>query len=327
MVFRKKAGTGLEAAVLLLLFQFWSGLALADTPRCLLLFSYHEGYEWNDGIDRGATQVLSGQCEIQRFFLDSKRNKSPQWIESKAQEALALIESWKPDVVIAADDNASKYVVEPHLKGGKIPVLFCGVNWEAARYGFPASNVTGMVEVSAIVPLIKIGLQVLAGKRVEAHFLAANVVTEQKEFTRFEREFAQRGITLQPHLVENFEQWKQAYRQIQQPHAIVVMSNNAGVRDWDQRAAERWAGEYSQSFTITPNPWMSALSHLTMGKVADEQGSWAAQKALEIVEGKDVGSIPMTTNKLWKLDANRKLLNQGRFQLPGWVEKRLQRQK
>ncbi len=325
--FKSMVKRGQVAVLGLMLLQIWSGIAQADDPRCLLLYSYHPGYEWNDGIDRGATQVLEGECEIRRFFLDSKRNKSPEWIEQKAAEAVALIESWKPDVVIAADDNASKYVVVPYLKGGDLPILFCGVNWEAKRYGFPASNVTGMVEVSPIIPLIKVGIQVAAGRKTEAHFIAADVVTEQKEFTRFEREFAQRGIKLIPHLVEDFEQWKSAYRKAQHPREVLVLSNNAGIRNWDQRAAERWVQRHSRVFTVTVNPWMSRLSHITMGKVAEEQGIWSGQKALDILRGEDIRSIAMTTNKQWKLDANRQLLEKNGFRLPGWVEKRLKRQK
>lgn len=315
------------AALGLLLMSLLSGLAQAADPRCLLLYSYHTGYEWNDGIDRGATQVLDGECEIKRFFLDSKRNKSPEWIQQKAVEVVALIESWKPDVLIAADDNASKYVVEPYLKGGELPVLFCGINWEAKRYGFPASNVTGMVEVSPIIPLIKVGIQVVASRKREAHFLAADVVTEQKEFVRFEREFAQRGIKLIPHLVEDFEQWKAAYREAQHPGELLVLSNNAGIQNWDQKAAERWVKLHGTTFTVTVNPWMSELSHITMGKVAEEQGIWAGQKALTVLKGGDIRSIAMTTNKQWKLSVNRALLEKHGFRLPGWVEKRLKRQK
>lgn len=313
--------------VTLLLFSLTVTESFAADERCLLLYSYHQGYEWNDGIDRGATGVLKGECEIRRFFLDSKRNKSPEFIQNKAEEARALIESWKPNVVIAADDNASKYVVVPYLKGGETPVLFCGVNWEAKRYGFPASNVTGMVEVSPIVPLIKVGLQMVMGRKVKAHFIAADVVTEHKEFIRFEREFAQRGVEIVPHFVENFEQWKAAYQASQQSNALLVLSNNAGVRQWDQPAAERWVEQNSRVFSISANPWMSQLAHITMGKVADEQGAWAAQKALAILEGAEVSSIAMTTNKQWKLQVNRPLLENNRFKLPGWIEKRLKRMK
>ncbi len=321
----QKTGAVWSGVAVLLLLQWWSGSLHAADGRCLLLYSYHSGYEWNDGIDRGATEVLTGKCEIRRFFLDSKRKREPEEIRQKAREALELIESWQPDVVIAADDNASQYVVEPHLKGGKIPVLFCGINWEAKRYGYPASNITGMVEVSAIVPLMKLGLQMVSGRHVKAHFLAADVVTERKEFDRFEREFAQRGVKLKPHFVETFEQWKAAYREIQQPGALLVLSNHAGIRQWDQAAAERWVAQHSEAFTFSPNPWMSTLSHVTMGKVAEEQGEWAAQKALAILRGTDVGSIPMTTNKLWKLDVNRALLEKNGFRLPLWIEKRLKR--
>lgn len=166
----------MRRAWLLMLLPLWMGEATAATEKCLLLYSYHPGYEWNDGIDRGATEALQG------------------------------------------------------------------------------------------------------------------------------------GVTLQPHFVETFDEWKQAYRKVQERNVLLVLSNNAGVSHWDQQKAEQWVKQHSQSFALTTNPWMSQLSHITMGKVAEEQGAWAGQKALAILQGADIGSIAMTTNKQWKLTINESLL-------------------
>ncbi len=67
-----------------------------------------------------------------------------------------MIDSWQPDVVIASDDNASKYLIAPYYKGGDLPFVFCGLNWDASVYGFPAKNVTGMVEVAQIPQLLEV---------------------------------------------------------------------------------------------------------------------------------------------------------------------------
>ena len=79
--------------------------------------------------------------------MDTKRNKSDEYKIAVGREARDLILSWQPDVVITADDNAAKYLIQPYFKDSATPFVFCGVNWTAEEYGFPYSNVTGIVEV------------------------------------------------------------------------------------------------------------------------------------------------------------------------------------
>jgi hypothetical protein len=41
------------------------------------------------------------------------------------------------------------------LKDKALPVVFCGINWDATAYGFPCSNITGMLEVSPANSLLE----------------------------------------------------------------------------------------------------------------------------------------------------------------------------
>ena len=115
--------------------------------KVLFVDSYHEGYAWGDGIISGIKTVLEGSgVELKIFRMDTKRNGEKAFKESAALKAKAEIEDFKPDVVIAGDDNASKYLVVPYYKDASLPFIFCGVNWDATGYGFPFKNVTGMLE-------------------------------------------------------------------------------------------------------------------------------------------------------------------------------------
>ncbi|MFM1892820.1 MAG: hypothetical protein RLZ44_1897, partial [Pseudomonadota bacterium] len=58
-------------AVLLLTLGAWSGAAWS--ARCLYISSYHQGYAWSDGVERGLRQGLEGQCELRQFDMDTKR--------------------------------------------------------------------------------------------------------------------------------------------------------------------------------------------------------------------------------------------------------------
>src|SRR2546425_1243833 len=118
----------------------------AWAAKCLFVSSYHQGYEWSDGVERGVRSVLEGRCELKQFNMDAKRLKDPKDLEQKALEAKALIAAWQPDIVLTADDEAAKYLIMKFYKDHIIPFVFCGINWTVEEYGFPYRNATGMVE-------------------------------------------------------------------------------------------------------------------------------------------------------------------------------------
>ena len=62
----------------------------APPPRCLYVSSYHSGYEWNDGIERGMDAVLQGKCELKKFYMDGKRHLDETFAKTKAREAKEL---------------------------------------------------------------------------------------------------------------------------------------------------------------------------------------------------------------------------------------------
>ncbi len=80
-------------------------------------------------------------------------------------------------MVIACDDAAQKYVVSPYLREKEIPVVFCGVNWDASEYGYPASNITGMIEEEPIGRLIDLLQQFAKGRRLG--YIAGNTLTQK----------------------------------------------------------------------------------------------------------------------------------------------------
>ena len=116
--------------------------------RFLFIDSYPQGYAWSDGITDGIKEVLNGQdVELKIHRMDTKRNPSDNFKVRAAASAKAVIEGFAPDVVIASDDNASKYLIMKYCKDARTPFVFCEVNYTADAHGFPYSNVTGMLEV------------------------------------------------------------------------------------------------------------------------------------------------------------------------------------
>ena len=97
--------------------------AAADEAKCLFVSSYHQGYAWSDGVERGLRKTLEGGCQLRQFDMDTKRKKSVEDKKAAANEAKALIESWQPDIVITADDNAAKFLIQPYFKDKDLPFV------------------------------------------------------------------------------------------------------------------------------------------------------------------------------------------------------------
>ncbi|MFP4473695.1 MAG: ABC transporter substrate-binding protein [Candidatus Omnitrophota bacterium] len=95
----------------------------------------------------GVQDALEGRpVELRIFYLDTKRNTSQDWKVKKAREAWQVIDSWQPDAVVTADDNA-QILVTQHYAGEPGPYfVFCGVNGKPEAYNIIAPNVTGVLE-------------------------------------------------------------------------------------------------------------------------------------------------------------------------------------
>jgi len=292
-------------AKLLLLFLTLAPPLVFAADKCLLVMSYHKGYAWNDGIEQGVKEVLQGNCELKIFYMDTKRNTASEYAAKKANEVKQLITFYKPDVVIAADDNAAKYVVTQY-KDSSIPFVFCGINWTAKTYGFPYKNVTGMVEVAPILPLLQVIKK--AVKRVKhGVYLSADVITEHKDYAQYKKVYANNGIVLTAKFVKTMQQWKQAYINAQSSDFIIV-NNNAGIVDWDKGRAIKIVSENSKKLSVTNYKWMMPYAMFAITKNAQEQGRWAGLVALEILSGVAVSDIPITINKEWSMFVNNKIL-------------------
>lgn len=277
--------------------------AFSAEKKVLFIDSYHEGYAWSDGITRGVKSVLEDSgVNLKVIRMDTKRNKSEEFKVAAAEKAKAEIEAFKPDVVIAADDNASKYLIAPYYKGTDLPVVFCGVNWDASGYGFPASNVTGMVEVNDVVGLIGQLKQFAKGDRVG--FIAGDAVTNEKEIENYKKKF---NLEVDAYLAKDFADWKKGYSEMQTKVDILIVYNFVAVPDWDAEAAKEFILANTKIPTGTMQSGVMDYAMLGFTKVAEEQGEWSAKAALRILNGTSPADIPVARNEQGNLMVNVKI--------------------
>jgi hypothetical protein len=228
--------------VILLSFNPWSFANDYKGKKILYVNSYHEGYEWSDGVTKGILSVLDNtDIELKIILMDTKRNTSEGFMKQAGLKAKKAIEDFKPDAVITSDDNAFKYVIMPYYKNVELPVVFCGLNWDAAIYNAPYTNTTGMIEVALIPQLIKRLKRYSKGDKIG--YLAADVMTSKKEGYYYKKLF---NLTFREKYVKTFEEWKAAFSEMQRDADILIVGNCSVINDWDDNEAKLFAEEHTK---------------------------------------------------------------------------------
>lgn len=291
-----------------------AGNAFAELPKCLFVSSYHKGYAWSDGVERGLRNTLDGKCTVRQFDMDTKHKKSTSDIEAAAKQARALIENWRPDVVITADDNAAEYLIQPYYKNADLPFVFCGINWTVQEYGFPYENVTGMIEVAPVNAMIDEAISLVPGAH-RALYIGADTSTERKNADRMRKAAERRGLELDEKLAGNLKAWVNAYA-AGQDYDFIIIGSNAGISDWNEQKAIEAILPLSDRLTVTSHEWMMPVAMLGMTKVPEEQGEWAGQVALQILTGTKPKTIPVIANRKWDLFLNSQLVEAAGLIIP-----------
>lgn len=146
--------------------------SLAQEKKLLIVHSYHVGYAWVDTIDRGLDRSLQDcAAHIERFYMDTKRNTTEEWRAEVAVLVRRKLADFEPDVVITVDDAAQALFAKDYAGLDDAPqFVFCGVNAEPEEYGYPAANVTGILERIAAVQSIELLMELVSGINTLAVF-------------------------------------------------------------------------------------------------------------------------------------------------------------
>lgn len=283
--------------------------------------SYHKGYEWSDGIEKSIREIFfETGAELKVFRMNTKRENTEDAMRAAAKLVKDELDSFGPDVVIASDDNAQKYLIVPYYRGTSLPIVFCGVNWKADMYGYPAVNVTGMVEISPIEDLVAILKQFGHGDRIG--YLTGDVATERKLVAIYNKEIF--NGRMRTYLLRTRDEFEKTYIQAQQEVDILLFTNYAGISGWNADEAEQFVLKHTRIPTGSDNAFMGRFVACTLSKSPEEQGHYAATTALKILQGQSPDTFPITTNKENSLLVNLKLSRKVGITFPLSMLKRAQ---
>jgi len=281
--------------------------------KILWVDSYHEGYAWTAGIERGIRQVLDGGgVELRIERMNTKWNVDEDFRKQAALKAKKAIEEFRPDVVIASDDNAAKYLIVPYLKNTDLPVVFCGINWDASPYGFPCRNVTGMLEIEPVATLVRHLRRYAEGNRLG--YLSADTVSERKVVSVYNKHFF--NGEMKSYLAKDLAAFKKLFLKAQQEVDMIYIANHSDMPGWDPPQVEDFLLRHVTKPTGSRLSYMERFVTFTVAKVPEEQGEWAARTALQILDGANPGKIPLASNERASLTLNLKMAKAANILFP-----------
>jgi ABC-type uncharacterized transport system substrate-binding protein len=265
-------------------------------PRILYVNSYHDGYGSSDDVMQGIRDTLPEDVALRVFFMDTKNNPGEDFARQKAQEAKTMIEDWNADLLLVSDDNAVKYLVVPHFKNGPIPVVFCGVNWSCDQYGLPTDHVTGMLEVLPLEESLQTWKEYYPEMK-QLVVLSENTTSERSNKELMDPLYKAEGFSVRYALVDTFDQWKEEFKTAQENADLVYLPTNGAIKNFKETEAREFVEQTIKVPSFTCDDFMMPYAVLGLTKVAKEQGEWAAETAMDILQGKDPAEIEVTKNK------------------------------
>jgi len=265
--------------------------------KVLVVHSYHTEYPWVAAITRGIEKGLDGTgVGLDFFYMDTKRKTEEAWKVRAGELALRKVSEDKPDLVIAVDDNAQQYFAMKYV-GAALPVVFCGVNEDPSKYGFPASNITGIIERPHFVSTLKYLARLRPVKKVA-------VLSDDSETSAGALRFMKEDFTdvevAEFKMVRDFAAWKEAvlrYNDTVDAFGVYMyhtIKDGVDPQSMEPKTVMRWTAENAKVPTFGFFEF-GVEDGLLIGVVESglEYGEKAAAYALEMLRGTPIASLPV----------------------------------
>ena len=279
-----------------------NGTLEAAQYKVLVVMSYEEDFPWCQEVKTGIDSVLGSQSEIRYVYMNTK--KDPNGGEQKAQEAYAAYQEFQPDGVITVDDNAQSLFVVPFLKDKvKTPVMFAGVNAEPEKYGYPASNVSGILEREQFKESLLMAQKLVPAAKTFGIALPDDA-TGKAVLAQLEKEKKTYHLALtEAKTAKTYEELLTIAEAFAPTSDLLFYITFEGLKDQHGQAMSDKVilPAVSEKFgkpILTNAPFRVTLGALcAVVKTGDEQGATASEMLLKAMQGTPISEIPITQNQ------------------------------
>lgn len=304
-------------------------VANLQKPRVLILHSYYTDFSWVRDINVGLMRELQKKpYSIRYFYMDTKRHPQEDYKQKMSGSARRMIDRWKPNVIIAVDDNAQKYVSLFYRNHPSIKIVYTGVNAKPSAYGFDkSSNVTGVIERIPFQEFREVFTQILpADKRRIVHISDGSPTSHHihKELETVEWGDLKLVASIQ---CDTIDEWMAGIKRAHQIGDILLVTHYHTIKDRNGVIMKpRKVMEMTTPKLKIPDIgcWGFFVEDGGMMAVAVspyEQGEVAARMTIDIIEnGTKPKDIPMFTNSQYVVYVREKSVKEKNLTLPKMLE-------
>ncbi len=298
---------------LILFFLILTTLFANNSKEILLLHSYNSGLKWSDGITSGVKEVFDKypNYELTIEYMDSKKIDTKEYLQTLTSLYEKKFSNRKYDVIITADNYAYEFALQNHKKlFNSSNIVFCGVE-NFVKSSIPKDlekYITGVVEYKDIKNNIKLikelipnlnTIYIISDSAYSSLAIKEQILEDIKEFEKDTKIIFDNQIDM--------DTLSQKVNSLPQNSAVLFTSL---YKDKNEKYIT-----YSQIrdfFNSSKYP-VFALNkiHLGEGIVGGimvnplEQGSMAAKKSVEVIEGKKPNEIDISIpNSKYYFDNN-----------------------
>jgi len=270
--------------------------------KVVVVMSYEDEFPWCKDIKEGIDAVLNDSCDIRYFYMNTKNDLAGG--VKKAAEAYSFYQKFQPDGVIAADDNAQSMFVVPYLKDKvKTPVMFCGVNAELKKYGYPAANVSGILERPHFSESFAFAQQLVPSIRTFG-FIIKESPTGQAHLSQIQRESESYSAELTSFMMpKTVKELVTMTEELRATSDTLFIASLAGIVDDSGDPISEKEGvkialkAFGNKPAIGDEGYTVKYGALcTVVRTGQEQGETAARMLMKALSGTPVSDIPTTQN-------------------------------
>lgn len=300
---------------LLIVFSFLAYQRL-HKPRIFVLHSYNVNMPWVQSLNQGIKTIFGDKAYIslRYFYMDAKHHHSQQYMDRVVKSLKSTILAWKPDILIAFDDDAQNVAVREFGNLPDVKVILAGITdsrrWQEYEN---TPNITGITEQIPVKAIREI-LSLMFRNKKRIYYLSDDSnAAKTLDKTITQEDWGSYDLVAHKQ-VKTFDQWQAAVHEAEQKADILLISVYHTIRDGkkmiDPRRLVNWMNTHSripvvgvyEAFIIDGGMLAIAISSL-------EQGYTAAWLALNILEKKlTIQEIPLLHGRTFSLFIQKKEL-------------------
>ncbi len=297
----KSGSLGLLIFLCLSLSQLQANAERTENKKAILyLNSYHKGYHWSDEITQGIEdQINQTPYDLYIEYLDTKR----QYSDSYKQELLEVIKlkyhRLNYDIVITSDDNAFNFYLDNRSLFKDVPMVFCGVNYLKKEQLNQFHQMTGIAETGEIKQNIQL-IQELHPQVQRVLVIGDDTPSGrsvQAEVRRIQRQLTHSTLKLDLLYDVDMQSLWDTLQTLKQNTVVLytffARDNQGEFAEFDEMAANIMRYSNVPVYSAWDFNFGRGIvgGYITSGYM---QGQYAAQKALQILDGRPVDEIPVT---------------------------------